>query len=262
MLSAVFPLSPNTIYMFAYWTKSSGAGGVYPMIANVVEQDAGGNFLIQEALSADFGTTAWTLKTKTFATDSRCAQGYLRVLASNSHGTTWIDGIQLYQQPSTPGLVSNGGFESGTTSPTGWILPTGSVGSWSWDATSGMPSAGVSPVHSARVSIPGTVSVTGTQAMHSDVFALSPGTSYLFSYWTMSSGAGGVQPMIANLVEVDSSGNFITQHAASADFGTVNWNRKIKSFVTDPRCAKGYVRVTANDSYGKTWIDLVQLNQQ
>jgi hypothetical protein len=98
MQSALFPLSPNTTYMFSYWAKSDGAGGVYPMIANIVEVDASGNFITQHARSADFGTVGWNLKTKTFQTDPSCAQGYVRVSVPSGYGTTRIDRIQLNQQ--------------------------------------------------------------------------------------------------------------------------------------------------------------------
>jgi len=98
MQSIAFPLSPNADYLFTYWSKSSGAGGSYPMIANVVELDASGNVIIQHARSADFGTVGWNLKTKTFHTDPACAQGYIRVSVPNGYGTSWIDRIQLNHQ--------------------------------------------------------------------------------------------------------------------------------------------------------------------
>jgi PKD repeat protein len=262
MQSNLFPLTPNSTYLFAYWTQSSGAGGVYPMIANLVEVDASGNFITQHAISADFGTVSWNLKTRTFQTDPGCVQGYVRVSVPNGYGKTWIDGIQLYQQPSTPNLVFNSSFEIGGASPTGWTLPGNSIGTWSWDATTGVSSTGVPSPHSAKISIPGTVSVSGSPAMQSVLFPLSPNSTYLFTFWSKSSGAGGVYPMIANIVELDANGNFITQHGRSADFGTVGWNRKTKTFQTDPACVQGYVRVSVPNGYGITRIDRIQLNEQ
>jgi hypothetical protein len=164
---------------------------------------------------------------------------------------------------STPsgGTPPNGGFETGTTSPTGWTLGTSATdGSWTWDL-----STYTDGTHSVKLTAPGTVDLT-TPSLVSGVFALSPGKSYTLSASMRSYQIAGTYPPILWLVELDSSGavlknssGAVIQHSLVGDFGTVSWSAKTRSFITDSRCAKAYVHAAIYSGHGVAWVDDVEV---
>ena len=77
-------------------------GGHYGPLVWAVELDANGVMLttssgaaVRHLLQGSLGTSAWSQRTMTFTTDSRCARGYVYAIIYNSYGTAWIDDIRI-----------------------------------------------------------------------------------------------------------------------------------------------------------------------
>jgi hypothetical protein len=252
------------MYVLSAWMKSTGVGGSGPLRIFLVERDSSGNILktstgasIQHLVTGDVGTTAWNQKGLVFTTDSRCAQGYFYANIYGGYGTAWLDKIEL--RPVTGAIVSSS-FETGSGTPAGWTLGSGSTGTWSWDSTNASDGT-----RSIKLVIPGTTSVGSANAVSSR-FPLQGGQNYVLTAMMKSSGAGGSTPQILFLVELDASGNILKtstgasiQHATKGDFGTIPWSQKTLAFTTDARCAQAYLYANVYRGYGTSWVDTIQV---
>ena len=152
----------------------------------------------------------------------------------------------------TTGVPTNGNFESGSGSPTGWTLGTSSTdGSWTWDVSS-------SGNNSAKLVVPGT-SLKHSPILKSATFSLSGGRSHVLSVSMNSQGAGGNYPPTVYVVELDSSGAVLTQHGIPGDFGSSGWDNKSLGFTTSSSCVKAYVYANIYDGYGTVYVDNVNV---
>jgi len=120
----------------------------------------------------------------------------------------------------TPNLISNPGFETGTTTPINWTFVTNNGSILSWDATLS---------HTGARSI--KIQVAGTQDNksgypRSDLIKLLPNTTYNFSAWGMTEGAGGTYAPAVRIVELDSTLKTLRQTNIGFSKGSNAWVQK------------------------------------
>jgi hypothetical protein len=149
-------------------------------------------------------------------------------------------------------LIANPGFEnvSGDV-PLNWTLVSG-AGTVVYDASEGHDSPG-----SIKVDVPGAADVKSGYPK-SDLIDAEPDTIYTFSAWGRSSGVDGSHAPAVRVVELDSSGGWITQHSISFDRDS-DWEEKKTSFTTSSDVSKLYVYANIWESYGTFWVDDVTL---
>jgi hypothetical protein len=159
--------------------------------------------------------------------------------------------------PSGTNLVINGGFETGSGSPTGWTLGVGlTSGNWFWDASTFHTGS-----RSVKLAVAGTTNQI-SENLTSASFALAKSTTHTLTAWTKSSSIGGIYEPLVWLVETDSAGNplrdasgDIVRHSVSADAGTTGWVQKTTAFETDSRCVRAYVYALIYKGHGTVWLD-------
>jgi hypothetical protein len=149
-------------------------------------------------------------------------------------------------------LIANPGFEDVRGDvPLNWTLVSG-AGTVVYDASEGHDSPG-----SIKVDAPGAADVKSGYPK-SDLIDAKPSTVYTFSAWGKSSGVDGSHSPAVRVVELDSSGGWITQHNLifSRDSG---WEEKKTSFITSSDVSTLHVYANIWESYGTFWVDDVTL---
>jgi len=162
----------------------------------------------------------------------------------------------------TPGpRPTNGSFESGSGSPTGWTLGASpSDGTWAWDSSTA--SAGT---RSATLDIAGSTD-RRSPYLQSASFSLAPSTFYTLHAWTKSHTLAGQYGGFVWVVELDASGNVLKnasgssiQHAISSVSGNTGWTERTQTFTTDPRCARAYVYANIYLAHGTFSVDDIRI---
>jgi hypothetical protein len=203
--------------------------------------------------------------TYTFASwsDGGAATHDILTPVSNTTFTATFSGGGPTPTPGPSGLIpTNGGFESGSTGPTGWTLETSATsGNWTWDSTTFAKGA-----RSAKLTVAGTAAKRSPY-LRSAEFELEPGKAYTFSVWTRTAGTGGSAPPAIRVVELDANGNTLLdagganiQHGIQAPLGTSGWTLRTLAIVTDPRCVRGKVTANIPNGYGTFWVDAVRID--
>jgi parallel beta-helix repeat protein len=154
---------------------------------------------------------------------------------------------------SASNLLANPGFESGTTTPLNWTLVTNNGSTPLWDAN-------VS--HTGARSI--KIQVTGTQDNksgypRSDLIKLLPNTTYNFSAWGMTEGAGGTYAPAVRIVEMDAGYNLLRETALVFDKGTNIWGQKSIIINTASNTRYAYVYANIWNGYGTFQVDDVEV---
>ncbi len=158
-------------------------------------------------------------------------------------------------------IVSNPGFESGTTAPLNWRLMTkdGNVPAWddsnvpAWDSTVFHTGS-----RSIKISIPGTTSGYSGKA-ESDFMYVEPGQNYTFSAWVKTQDTGG-NPPIVTVVEADANTNWLRSTRLTFGTGTNDWSQQVIDFQTGPDTAILYVTAKISNGYGTFWVDDISIS--
>jgi hypothetical protein len=111
------PLQLGTTYEWTVWYKTSGGNAIWAQITDA----AFSQVVLSQALPGTNG--AWKQQTLTFAYDNALAD--LLRISSNAAGSFWLDELTLREATAPPSLLTNGSFETFTsTVATGWTLTT------------------------------------------------------------------------------------------------------------------------------------------
>lgn len=110
-----YSIKPDTNYTFSAWGKIEGAGGNYSPAVRVVELNADGKSAKQTNMEFGKGTQDWVQKRTVFKTRSNTTMVYVYGNIWKGYGTFWFDDIGLYEEGSDQNIISNNGFEIGTT---------------------------------------------------------------------------------------------------------------------------------------------------
>lgn len=154
---------------------------------------------------------------------------------------------------SASNLLANPGFESGTTTPLNWTLVTYNGSTPSWDAN-------VSHTGSRSIRI----QVTGTQDNKSgypksDLINLLPNTTYNFSAWVMTEGAGGTNAPAVRIVELDADLKWMRQTSIGFSTGSNAWAQKSILINTTSNTSFAFVYANIWNGYGTFWVDDVEV---
>jgi IPT/TIG domain-containing protein len=154
--------------------------------------------------------------------------------------------------PTTSNLVSNGSFESGSSTPTNWTISGGTGGTWSIDATTA--SAGT---RSMKVYISGTTPKHSPDLVSSNIPIL-PDTPYTVSYNVKTSALS--YGLTIFIYEVDALGNSV-RHSLGSSTGTAGWlsTPLSLSFVSGANASHVYCDAFIYNGYGTAWLDDVKL---
>lgn len=152
-------------------------------------------------------------------------------------------------------LVANPGFDNVTDSiPLNWTLISG-AGTVAYDAVEGHDNPG-----SIQIDVPGTEDAKSGYPK-SDLIDAQPDTLYTFSAWGKSIAVDGTNAPAVRVVELNSTGGWITQHnlGFSRDSG---WEQKQTTFITNPNASKLYVYANIWNSYGTFFVDDIYLSNE
>ena len=133
------------------------------------------------------------------------------------------------------------------------------AGNWTWDVSTA--SAGTK---SAKLVVPGTIDQISPQ-LRSTNFPITSSKTYTLTVSTKTSSTGGKYSPSVYVVELDASGNILTnsdgsiQHGVSAGKGTTGWSAKSLTFTSDPRAKQAYVYANIYQGHGTVWVDNVQV---
>lgn len=154
---------------------------------------------------------------------------------------------------STSNLLANPGFEIGTTSPLNWSFVTNNGSTPVWDAN-----VSHSGARSVKIQIPGTQdNISGYPK--SDLIPLLPNTTYNFSAWGMTEGAGGTYAPAVRIVEVDANFNFLRQTNIEFSKGSNAWVQKSIIINTTSNTSFAYVYANIWNGYGTFRVDDVEV---
>jgi len=148
-------------------------------------------------------------------------------------------------------LATNGSFESGSGTPTGWSISGGTGGTWSIDTTTYSDG-----IRSMKLSIPGTTSLRSPDFYTTAKFPLLPNTPYTMSCAMKTSGLSS--GLTLYLLQQDSSGVW-SQIGLSSVTGTSGWQTYSMTITTAPNIVQGYLKAYLSSGYGTVWIDNAQL---
>jgi hypothetical protein len=112
--------------------------------------------------------------------------------------------------------------------------------------------------HSAKIEIPGNESKISGIWM-SDKIAVKPNTTYVFSAWGKTDGAGGNNSPAVRVVELSASNNSINQINLVFRRETNDWTQKQVRFITRANTSSVYIYANIWKGYGTFWLDDVEL---
>jgi hypothetical protein len=150
-------------------------------------------------------------------------------------------------------LVSNPGFEGGTTVPSSWTFETFNGNTPIWDSIAHSGS------RSIKISVPGTTSIF-SGIIVSNFISARPGQNYTFSAWVKTQSTGGTNVPIVKVVEADANGYWLRETTLTFGKGTYDWSQQKEDFQTGPGTAIFYVTAGIYDGYGTIWVDDVSLS--
>jgi IPT/TIG domain len=202
---------------------------------------------------ASFSHGQGTLTTSDGMTLSLSSTGAVSTLKSGStnYGSGLPSGFFVRElAATTSNLVSNGSFESGSSTPTSWTISGGTGGNWSFDSTTSTAGA-----RSMKVAIAGSTALRSPD-LKSNSISIHPNTPYSLFYSLKTSGLS--YALAVQLFEVDSLGN-LTKHELANPTGTNPWTSYQLTFVSGADAASAYCIAFIYKGYGYAWLDDVQL---
>lgn len=165
-----------------------------------------------------------------------------------------IISIQLSYSASALNLITNPGFENGTTIPLNWTFVTQNSNTPVWDTVSH------TGTKSVKISISGTNNrISGYPK--SDIIPVQSLTTFVVSTWGKTSGTGGTNTPAVRVVELDANKNFLKQtNLPVFGRGTNAWTQKTIEFNTDSTTKYLYVYANIWRGYGTFWLDDVSVS--
>jgi membrane-bound metal-dependent hydrolase YbcI (DUF457 family) len=115
--------------------------------------------------------------------------------------------------------------------------------------------------YSARIRVQGNESMK-SGIWISDPFPVKPNTSYTFSAWGRTEGAGGGNGPAVRIVERDGNDLWLKQTSLIFGKGTNGWNREQITFMTLMNTSRAYVYANIWKGYGTFWFDDVELYEE
>ena len=123
----------------------------------------------------------------------------------------------------------------------------------SWDST-----VFHSGKYSAKIEVQGNESkISGV--WESERVSVKPNTSYIFSAWGKTYGAGGNSSPAVRMVEIDLNGKGLMQTNLIFGKGSNDWTMKQKKVITLNNTSKILIYANIWKSYGTFWFDDVEL---
>ncbi|MDO8724566.1 MAG: metal-dependent hydrolase [Candidatus Methanoperedens sp.] len=126
----------------------------------------------------------------------------------------------------------------------------------SWDST-----VFHSGLHSARIEVQGNESRRSGRWI-SEKIVVKPNSTYIFSAWGNTEGAGGNSQPVVRIVELNASGKSINQTRILFSKGNNDWTRKQAIFKTRPNTSRVYVYAIISKGFGTFWLDDVELYEE
>ena len=123
----------------------------------------------------------------------------------------------------------------------------------SWDST-----VFHSGNHSAKIEIQGNESKISGMWISNHI-SVKPNTTYVFSVWGKTKGAGGGSPALRIIEQNDNDEKWFKPNDLGFEKGSNDWMRKEIKFVTFKNTSKIYIYANIWKGYGTFWFDDVEL---